>query len=104
MTQEKATNVWDVALPWSDGSLSAKLWQKGKRVVVGVPELDILCTGKTQSEAVFRLFTNLLKYYQELKAMPAQLDERQAEHFRLLKEWVAGVERRMSHRELTAVR
>jgi hypothetical protein len=104
MTQEKATNVWDVALPWSDGSLSAKLWQKGKRVVVGVPELDILCTGKTQSEAVFRLFTNLLKYYQELKAMSGELDERQSEHFRLLKEWVAGVERRMAQRELTAVR
>jgi hypothetical protein len=103
MTQEKATNVWNVALPWSDGSLSAKLWQKGKRVVVGVPELDLLCTGKTQSEAVFRLFTNLLKYYQELKAMPS-LNERQTEHFRLLKDWVQVVERRMTQRELTAVR
>ena len=104
MTQEKATNVWNVALPWSDGSLSAKMWEKGKRVVVGVPELDILCTGKTQSEAVFRLFTNLLKYYQELKALETPLDERQAEHFRLLKDWVQVVERRMTHRELTAVR
>jgi hypothetical protein len=104
MTQEKATNVWDVALPWSDGSLSAKLWQKGKRVVVGVPELDILCTGKTQSEAIFRLFSNLLKYYAELKALPKPLSDRQREHFELLKVWVAGVERRMTQRELTAVR
>jgi hypothetical protein len=104
MTEEKATNVWNVALPWSDGSLSAKLWQKGKRIVVGVPELDILCTGRSQSEAVFRLFTTLLKYYQQLKAIEQPLDERQTEHFRLLKEWMEGVERRMTHRELTAVR
>ena len=104
MTEQKATNVWNVALPWSDGSLSAKLWQKGKRIVVGVPELDILCTGKTQSEAVFRLFTTLLKYHEQLRAMPQPLDERQAEHFRLLKEWMQGVQKRMTERTLTAVR
>ena len=104
MTETKATNVWNVALPWSDGSLSAKLWQKGKRVVVGVPELDILCTGKTQSEALFRLFSMLLKYHQELKASPRPLDERQEEHMRLLKDWMRGVERKMTQRELTAVR
>ena len=104
MTEQKATTVFDVALPWSDGSLSAKLWQKGKRVVVGVPELDILCTGKTQSEAVFRLFSNLLKYHQQLKAMKKPLDERQTEHFRLLSEWMTGVQKRMTQRELTVVR
>ena len=65
--------------------MSAKLWIKGKRVVVGVPELDILCTGKTQSEAVFRLFSNLLKYYQELKGSSKPLDERQQAHMKLLK-------------------
>jgi hypothetical protein len=103
MTEAKATNVWNVALPWSDGAMSAKLWIKGKRVVVGVPELDILCTGKTQSEAVFRLFSNLLKYYQELKVNP-DLDERQQEHMRLLKSWVEIVERKMTSRELSAVK
>lgn len=84
--------------------MSAKLWIKGKRVVVGVPELDILCTGKTQSEAVFRLFSNLLKYYQELKALPRPLDERQQEHMKLLKIWVESVERKMTNRELTVIR
>ncbi len=85
--------------------MSAKLWIKGKRVVVGVPELDILCTGKTQSEAVFRLFSNLLKYYQELKASPRPLDERQQEHMKLLKVWVESVERKMTSRsELTIIR
>lgn len=84
--------------------MSAKLWQKGKRMVVSVPELDILCTGKTQSEAVFRLFTTLLKYYQELKATPAPLSERQEEHMRLLKVWMESVERKMTRRELTAIR
>ncbi len=84
--------------------MSAKLWIKGKRVVVGVPELDILCTGKTQSEAVFRLFSNLLKYYQELKASPKPLDERQQEHMKLLRVWVESVERKMTSRELTVIR
>ena len=104
MTESKATNVWNVALPWSDGSLSAKLWQKGKRIVVGVPELDIMCTGKTQSEAVFRLFTTLLKYHGELKSAPKPLSDRQQEHMRLLKGWVESVERKMTARELTPVR
>ncbi len=103
MTETKTTDVWNVALPWSDGSLSAKLWKKGKRVVVGVPELDIMCTGNSQSEAVFRLFTTLLKYHKELKSA-GELDERQQEHMRLLKGWVRSVEQRMTHRELSSVR
>jgi hypothetical protein len=103
MMDPQATNVWNLALPWSDGSLSARLWQKGKRVVVGVPELDILCTGKSQSEAVFRLFTTLLKYYQQLKSAKLPLDDRQTEHQRLLKGWVASVERRMTQKELSSI-
>jgi len=104
MTETKAKKVWDVSLPWSDGSLSAKLWQKGKRTVVGVPELDILCTGSTQSEAVFRLFTTLLKYYQQLKNAPKPLSDRQEEHMRLLKDWVDVVEKKMTHREFVPTR
>jgi len=103
MTEAKSTTYRNVALPWSDGAMSAKLWKKGKRIVVGVPELDILCTGKTESEAVFRLFTTLLKYYQDLKSKP-DLDERQQEHMRLLRVWVESVERKMTHRELTVLK
>lgn len=66
--------------------------------MVGVPELDILCTGKSQSEAVFRLFTNLLKYYNQLKDQ-TELSEREQQHMSLLKDWVEGVERRMMQRE-----
>ncbi len=101
--KERATNVWNVDLPWSDGSMSAKLWVKGKRVVVGVPELDILCTGKSQSEAVFRLFTTLLKYYQELKAKGDERSEREQAHMDLLRDWVESVEQRMMAREMAAV-
>ena len=100
----KAKKVFDVPLPWSEGSLSAKLWQKGRSVVVGVPELDIFSTGKSQSEAVFRLFTTLLKYYQQLKASRHQLDERQQEHMRLLADWVESVEKKVICRELTLTR
>lgn len=103
MAEKITTTEWDVELPWSEGTMSAKLWKKGKRIVVGVPELDILCTGKTQSEAVFRLFSNLLKYYRDLKDMES-LDQRQQEHMRLLKVWVNSVERKMAHRELSVVR
>lgn len=102
MKPTQVEQVWNVELPWSDGTLSAKLWQKGKRVVVGVPEVDILCTGKTQSEAVFRLFTNLLKYHNQLKDQ-SELSEREQQHMALLKKWVKGVEQRMLHREPTAV-
>lgn len=88
-------NSWNLPLPWSDGSLSAKLWQREKGVMVSVPELDICCYGRSQSEAVLRLFSNLLKYYNELKASK-NLSERQSNHFELLKVWVKGVEQKMS--------
>lgn len=91
-------------MPWSDGSLSARLWQKGRRTVVGVPELDIFCTGKSQSEAIFRLFTMLLKYHRQLKSSQTPLSVREQEHMRLLKDWVESVERKMTCRELSAVR
>lgn len=100
---KRAMKVWDVDLPWSNGCLSAKLWQKDKQVMVSVPELDICCYGKSQSEAVLRLFTNLLKYYNELKSQ-RELSARQEAHFELLKVWVRSVENRMTAQEPAAVR
>jgi hypothetical protein len=94
MQSKNLENVWNLPVPWSDGSLSARLWQKGKGVMVSVPELDICCYGKSQSEAVLRLFTNLLKYYNELKEKD-KLSDRQETHFKLLKVWVKGVEKKM---------
>lgn len=66
--------------------------------MVSVPELDICCYGRSQSEAVLRLFSNLLKYYNELKDRD-DLSERQGAHLKLLKIWVKGVERKMSASE-----
>ena len=66
--------------------------------MVSVPELDICCYGRSQSEAVLRLFSNLLKYYNELKDMD-HLSERQHAHFALLKIWVKGVEKKMCSAE-----
>ncbi len=74
--------------------MSARLWQKGSGIMVSVPELDISCYGRSQSEAVLRLFTNLLKYYNELKDKD-NLNSRQDAHFQLLKIWVKGVEKKM---------
>lgn len=79
--------------------MSARMWQKDKRVVVSVPELDISCYGKSQSEAILRLFSNLLKYYNELNKSRAPLSERQQAHFDLLKQWMRSVEDRMTARE-----
>lgn len=94
MPSKKVDNVWTLPVPWSDGSMSARLCQKGKSVMVSVPELDICCYGKSQSEALMRLFSNLLKYYNELKDKD-NLSLRQDTHLRLLKTWVKGVERKM---------
>lgn len=87
--------IKDVALPWSDGCLSARLWQLGERVVVGVPELGLHCYGATQSEAVFRLFTALLKYYRQLKAYHTRLGAKGIEHLHLLTGWVESIEQKM---------
>jgi len=94
MASNNLENVWNLPVPWSDGSLSARLWQKGRGIMVSVPELDICCYGKSQSEATLRLFSNLLKYYNELKDKET-LSERQNAHFQLLKIWVKGVEQKM---------
>lgn len=92
----EAASIREVALPFSDGLLSARLWQAGDRSVVGVPELGLHCYGDTESEAVFRLFTTLLKYYRQLKAHEEKLGERGLEHLAQLKNWVAGIEKRMT--------
>ena len=85
-----------VALPWSDGSLSARLWKVGDRTVVGVPELGLHCYGDSQTEAVFRLFTALLKYYRQLRAFQNRLPERALQHLALLTSWVRVIEKKMS--------
>jgi hypothetical protein len=95
MKRSKPRNIREVALPWSDGSLSARMWQVGKKSVAGVPELGLHCYGNSQSEAVFRLFTSLLKYYRQLSAYKDRISERGLTHLHLLKDWVHSVERRM---------
>src|SRR6516162_1471066 len=92
MRQSKTGYMKEVALPWSDGMLSARLWQSGKRTIAGVPELGLHCYGDSQTEAVFRLFTTLLKYYRQLKAFKSRLSRRGLEHFELLSGWVESIE------------
>lgn len=92
-----AEDKWSLELPWSNGCLSAKLWRKGRGVVIAVPELDILCFGTSQSEAVLRLFSNLLRYYNELKGHSRSLNERQQSHLELLRVWVKTVEDKMTY-------
>jgi len=85
----------EVALPWSDGSLSARLWMIGTRTVVGVPELGLHCYGASETEAVFRLFTSLLKYYRQLKTFRSRLSAKGLDHLQLLSGWVSHIENRM---------
>lgn len=85
----------EVALPWSDGTLSARLWKSRERYVVGVPELGLHCYGATEPEAVFRLFTSLLKYYRQLRAFKSRLGDKGLEHLDLLRGWVESIEDRM---------
>ncbi|SRR5579875_772465 len=95
MRHGKSKKVKEVTLPWSDGSLSARLWQIGKRSVVGVPELGLHCYGSSQSEAVFRLFTALLKYYRQLSTYRDRLGDNGLRHLQLLSGWVRSLEARM---------
>ncbi|HEY9775013.1 MAG TPA: hypothetical protein V6C81_14710 [Planktothrix sp.] len=88
--------IREVALPWSDGLLSAKLWMVGERTAVGVPELGLHCYGSSQPEAVFRLFNSLLKYYRQLKTYKNRLSERGLHHLELLTCWVNHIEERMT--------
>jgi hypothetical protein len=95
MRQERATRVNEVALPWSDGLLSARISLRGERTVASVPELGLLCYGNSKTEAVFRLFTTLLKYYRQLKAFRGRLGEKGKTHLALLSIWVEGIENKM---------
>jgi hypothetical protein len=95
MRKDRKQCFREVALPWSEGLLSAKLWMVGERVVVGVPELGLHCYGASQSEAVFRLFTTLLKYYRQLKAYRSRLSDKGLNHLKLLSGWVSHIEDRM---------
>ena len=85
-----------VSLPWSDGLLSARVWTVGEKTVVGVPELGLHCYGKSQSEAVLRMFSTLLKYYRQLKAFKGRLSEHALGHLELLTHWVNGIEKKMT--------
>ncbi len=95
MTQSTIDSYRQVALPWSDGTLSARLWKARGRVVVGVPELGLHCYGASEPEAVFRLFTSLLKYYRQLRAFKTRLSDKGLSHLDLLKGWVESIEDRM---------
>lgn len=95
MNQSTIDGFREVALPWSDGTLSARLWRSRGRVVVGVPELGLHCYGASEPEAVFRLFTSLLKYYRQLRTFKTRLGEKGLAHLDLLKGWVESIEDRM---------
>lgn len=86
------------SLPWSNGAMSARVWRFGKRTIACVPELGLYCYGVSQSEALFRLFTILLKYYRQLHAFKHRLGQRGLAHLELLSSWVAGMEERMKLR------
>src|SRR5271156_5019247 len=81
-----------VSLPWSNGNMSAKLWTVGKKTIACVPELGLHCYGASQSEALFRLFTVLLKYYRQLRTFKHRLGHRGLSHLELLSGWIAGME------------
>ncbi len=95
MRKREATVISNVALPWSEGLLTAKTWRSGARFVVAVPELGLHCYGKSQSEAVFRLFSSLLKYYRQLKDNKERISKRGSAHLSLLSSWVAAIEKKM---------
>ena len=86
------------SLPWSNGAMSAKVWRNGKRTIACVPELGLHCYGMSQSEALFRLFTILLKYYRQLRLFRSRLGERGLWHLELLSNWIIGMEDRMKLR------
>lgn len=94
----KNNDAREVPLPWSSGLLSARISQVGTRTVAGVPELGLFCYGNSQTEAVFRLFTNLLKYFRQLKTFKSRLNQRALAHLELLSAWVEAVEQKMQVR------
>ena len=89
----------EVPLPFSDGLLSAKLWQAHDRYVVGVPELGLCCYGNSETEASFRLFTTLIKYYRQLKAFQERLTEKGKKDLVVLSHWMQAIENRLSASE-----
>ena len=98
MTLTDTASLREVALPFSDGLMTAKLWKVRDRYATGVPELGLHCYGESETEAVFRLFTSLLRYYRQLKANEAKLNERGLQHLEYLKHWVSEIEKRMTTR------
>ncbi len=96
MKLTKNQEVREVPLPFSDGLLSAKLWKVKNRFVASVPELGLSCYGESDTEASFRLFTALLKYYRQLKAHKEKLGDKGLHHLEILSKWMEGIERRMS--------
>ena len=96
MNSSKNKEVKEVPLPFSDGLLSAKLWKVKNRFVAAVPELGLSCYGESDTEASFRLFTALLKYYRQLKAHKEKLGEKGLAHLTVLTTWMEGIEKRMS--------
>ena len=86
----------EVPLPFSDGLLSAKLWQAHNRFVVGVPELGLCCYGNSETEASFRLFTALIKYYRQLKAFKQKLGAKGLAHLAVLTRWMECIEARLT--------
>ena len=89
-----------VELPWSNGAMSAKVWHTGDKTIACVPELGLHCYGASESEASFRLFTVLLKYYSQLKLYKNRLGARGQGHLELLSGWMIGVENRMRLRQI----
>lgn len=90
--------IKDVALPWSEGLLSARIWSIGAKSVAAVPELGLHCYGASQEEAVFRLFTMLLKYHRQLKAFESRVSQRGLSHLTLLSTWVQSIENKIKLR------
>ena len=93
------------SLPWSNGAMSARVWRFGQRTIACVPELGLYCYGVNQSEALFRLFTVLLKYYRQLRMFKERLGHRGLSHLELLSGWIIGMEdcMRLRKREISLV-
>ncbi len=88
-----------IFLPWSNNTLSAWLWQNNQKTIISVPELNFSCYADCESEAVFKLFSSLIQYYQELTSTPAKLTPQAIAHLDLLKTWVSGIEAKMTDKQ-----
>jgi hypothetical protein len=97
--RQQQKNLRHIPLPFSEGLMSATLWQSQKRYVASVSELAIHCWGASESEASFRLFNTLIKYYRQLETHKDELDQTKQGHFDLLSAWIKGVEARLTSAE-----